>query len=332
MYNQLLRLPKAELHLHIEGTLTPERMMSLAERNGMPLRYTSVDDIYAAYEFTDLQSFLDVYFQGMQVLKTAQDFEDLAMDYFELAHSEGVVHIELHVDPQAHLARGIALETVIEGLNRARSRAQRELDLSSAMILAFLRDRPAEEAAELLESTIPYLEHFAAVGLDSAELGHPPSKFRQVFARAAELGLARVAHAGEEGPPAYIYEALDILDVERIDHGVRCMEDPALVERLRDERRVLTVCPLSNVRLKVVERMEDHPLPAMLDAGLMLTLNSDDPSYFGGGLLDNYLACHQAFGWDMVVFKKLARNALNAAFMSEARREALLARMDALSV
>lgn len=332
MYNRLLRLPKAELHLHIEGTLTPRRMMSLARRNGIRLPYASVDEIHAAYDFSDLQSFLDLYYQGMGVLQTAQDFDDLAMDYFRQAHSEGVVHVELHVDPQAHLARGIMLETVLEGLNRARRRAEHELDLSSAMILAFLRDRPAKEAAELLESAIPHLEHFAAVGLDSAELGHPPSKFRDLFARAAELGLARVAHAGEEGPPAYIHEALDILDVERIDHGVRCMEDPALVERLRDERRVLTVCPLSNVRLKVVKRMEDHPLPAMLDAGLTLTLNSDDPSYFGGGLLDNYLACHQAFGWDMAVFNGLARNALNAAFMSEARREALLVRIDALSV
>lgn len=329
MYNQLLRLPKAELHLHIEGTLTPERMMSLAKRNGMPLRYTSVDDIYAAYEFTDLQSFLDVYYQGMQVLQTAQDFEDLAMDYFRLASAEGVVHVELHVDPQAHLARGISLETVLEGLNRARSRAERELDLSSAMILAFLRDCPAEEAAELLESAIPHLEHFVAVGLDSAELGHPPSKFQDVFARAAELGLARVAHAGEEGPPAYIHEVLDILDVERIDHGVRCMEDPELVGRLRDERMVLTVCPLSNVRLKVVECMQDHPLPAMLDAGLTLTLNSDDPSYFGGGLLDNYLACYDAFGWDMEIFNGLARNAINAAFMSEERRNELLGRVAA---
>ncbi|HSH49712.1 MAG TPA: adenosine deaminase [Halomonas sp.] len=331
MYAELLRLPKAELHLHIEGTLTPERMLALAERNGIALPYASVDDIRTAYDFSDLQSFLALYYQGMQVLCSAEDFDDLAMDYFEQAHAEGVVHVELHVDPQAHLARGVALETVLEGLNRARRRAERELDVSSAMILAFLRDRPAAEAAELLEAAIPHLDTFAAVGLDSAELGHPPSKFRDLFARAAELGLARVAHAGEEGPPAYIREALDILDVCRIDHGVRCMEDPELVARLRDERTVLTVCPLSNVRLKVVESMDDHPLPAMLDAGLTVTLNSDDPSYFGGGLLDNYLACQRAFGWEMSVFRELARNALNAAFMSEARRGELLARLDALT-
>lgn len=331
MYAELLRLPKVELHLHIEGTLTPERMMALAERNAITLPYASVDEIHAAYDFSDLTSFLELYYQGMQVLCTAQDFDDLAMDYFAHAYDEGVVHVELHVDPQAHLARGVALETVLEGLNSARERAERELDVSSAMILAFLRDRPAVEASELLEAAIPHLDSFAAVGLDSAEVGHPPAKFREVFARAAELGLARVAHAGEEGPPSYIREALDILDVCRIDHGVRCMEDPELVARLRDERRVLTVCPLSNVRLKVVERMQDHPLPAMLDAGLTLTLNSDDPSYFGGGLLDNYLACQQAFGWGMEVFNGLARNAINAAFMSEERREELLARMDGMA-
>lgn len=332
MYDELLRLPKAELHLHIEGTLTPERMMALAERNGIALPYASVEDIHAAYDFSDLQSFLDLYYQGMQVLCSARDFDDLAMDYFKQAHSEGVVHVELHVDPQAHLSRGVALDTVLEGLNSARQRAERELDISSAMILAFLRDRPASEAAELLEAATPHLDSFAAVGLDSAEVGHSPAKFRDVFARAAELGLARVAHAGEEGPPAYIREALDILDVCRIDHGVRCVEDPELVARLRDERMVLTVCPLSNVRLKVVERMEDHPLPAMLEAGLTITLNSDDPSYFGGGLLDNYLACQQAFGWDIGVFSQLARNALNAAFMSEARRDELLARLDSMNI
>ncbi|GEK71854.1 MULTISPECIES: adenosine deaminase [Halomonas] len=329
MRDFLKALPKAELHLHIEGTLEPELMMALAERNGVTLPYASVEEVRAAYDFDDLQSFLDLYFQGMSVLLTARDFEDLAMDYFQRAAAEGVVHVEMHVDPQAHLSRGVALEAVMEGLERARRRAEDELDLSTAMILAFLRDRPAEEAESLLEQAAPYLDRIDAVGLDSAEVGHPPSKFREAFRRAGELGLARVAHAGEEGPPAYIHEALDVLDVCRIDHGVRCLEDEALVARLRDEAMVLTVCPLSNLRLKVVERMEAHPLPAMLEAGLNLTLNSDDPAYFGGGMLENFLACQRAFGWSRETFARLAGNAIEAAFMSEARRAELRARLAA---
>ncbi|XKE43831.1 adenosine deaminase [Halomonas organivorans] len=329
MRDFLKALPKAELHLHIEGTLEPELMMTLADRNGVRLPYDSVEAIRAAYDFSDLQSFLDLYYQGMSVLRTAQDFEDLAMDYFRRAAAEGVVHVEMHVDPQAHLARGVALATVMEGLGRARRRAERELDLSSAVILAFLRDRPAEEALDLLERAAPYWETLDAVGLDSAELGHPPAKFAEVFQRAKSLGLARVAHAGEEGPPDYILEALDVLDVCRIDHGVRCLEDPTLVERLREEAMVLTVCPLSNLRLRVVERLEDHPLPAMLDAGLTLTLNSDDPAYFGGGLLDNYIACRRAFGWSREVFLDLAGNAIEAAFMEEGRRAELRERLAA---
>lgn len=320
-------LPKAELHLHIEGTLEPELMMTLAERNGVRLPYGSVEAIRTAYDFHDLASFLDLYYQGMSVLRTARDFEDLAMDYFRRATTEGVVHVEMHVDPQAHLARGVSLATVMEGLGRARRRAERELDLSTALILAFLRDRPPEEALDLLERAAPYWESLDAVGLDSAELGHPPAKFAEVFQRAKALGLARVAHAGEEGPPDYILEALDVLDVCRIDHGVRCLEDPTLVERLREEAMVLTVCPLSNLRLKVVERLEDHPLPAMRDAGLTITLNSDDPAYFGGGLLDNYLACRRAFGWSREVFLELAGNAIDAAFMDEARRAELRRRL-----
>ncbi|MDR5865664.1 adenosine deaminase [Halomonas koreensis] len=329
MRDFLKALPKAELHLHIEGTLEPEMMMALAERNGIRLPYDSVEAIRAAYDFRDLQSFLDLYFQGMSVLRSARDFEDLAMDYFRRAAAEGVVHVEMHVDPQAHLARGVELATVMEGLGRARRRAERELDLSSAMIMAFLRDRPAEEALELLERAAPYWETLDAVGLDSAEVGHPPAKFAEVFRRAKALGLARVAHAGEEGPPDYILEALDVLDVCRIDHGVRCLEDPTLVERLCDEAMVLTVCPLSNLRLRVVERLEDHPLPRLLDAGLNITLNSDDPAYFGGGMLDNFIACRRAFGWSREVFLELAGNAIDAAFMSEARRGELRERLAA---
>ncbi|MBA2777589.1 adenosine deaminase [Billgrantia kenyensis] len=320
MRDFLKRLPKAELHLHIEGSLEPELMFALARRNGVELPYGSVEEVRAAYDFQDLASFLELYYQGMSVLKRAEDFHDLAMDYFRRAHAEGVVHVEMHFDPQAHLARGVELDVVMEGLSLAQREAERELGMSTALIMAFLRDRPADEAMRVLESAAPYWEMLDAVGLDSAERGHPPSKFTEVFQRARMLGIPRVAHAGEEGPPEYIREALDLLDVCRIDHGVRCLEDPQLVERLRDEGMVLTVCPLSNVRLKVVERIQDHPLPQLLDAGLRLTLNSDDPAYFGGGMLDNFLACHEAFGWSRETFIQLAGTAIEAAFMSDRRR------------
>ncbi|MBY5927296.1 MULTISPECIES: adenosine deaminase [unclassified Halomonas] len=323
----LTRLPKAELHLHIEGTLEPELMFALAERNGVTLPYASIEAARKAYDFSDLQSFLDLYYQGMSVLVSAQDFEDLAMDYFRRAAAEGVVHVELHVDPQAHRARGVTLDQVMTGLTAACARARTELDLSSAMILAFLRDQPAEDAMQLLEDAQPYLQHFSAVGLDSAEQGNPPSKFREVFARARELGLERVAHAGEEGPPSYIREALDELQVCRIDHGVRAIEDIELVERLADEGTVLTVCPLSNVRLKVVEQLEHHSLPALIDAGLVVTINSDDPAYFGGGMRENFAACQKAFGWSDETLTWLASNAIEAAFMDDARREELRQRL-----
>lgn len=319
----LKRLPKAELHLHIEGTLEPELMFALAERNRIQLPYASVEQVREAYDFTDLQSFLDLYYRGMSVLRTAEDFHDLAMDYFRRASAEGVVHVEMHFDPQAHLVRGIPLPEVMEGLSLARRVAERELGLSTALIMAFLRDRPAEEAMQMLERAAPYWEMLDAVGLDSAERGNPPAKFVEVFERARALGIPRVAHAGEEGPPEYIREALDRLDVCRIDHGVRCLEDPALVARLRDQGTVLTVCPLSNVRLRVVERIEDHPLPRLLEAGLRLTINSDDPAYFGGGMLDNFLACHRAFGWSREVFIELAGTAIEAAFLGDERRRAL---------
>ncbi|QTP59205.1 adenosine deaminase [Billgrantia antri] len=320
MRDFLKRLPKVELHLHIEGSLEPELMFALARRNGVELPFASVEEVRAAYDFQDLPSFLELYYRGMSVLKRAEDFHDLAMDYFRRAHAEGVVHVEMHFDPQAHLARGIELDVVMEGLSLARREAERELGMSTALIMAFLRDRPADEAMKVLESAAPYWEMLDAVGLDSAERGHPPSKFTEVFQRAKMLGIPRVAHAGEEGPPDYIREALDLLDVCRVDHGVRCLEDPDLVARLRDEAIVLTVCPLSNVRLKVVERIEDHPLPQLLDAGLRLTLNSDDPAYFGGGMLDNFVACHDAFGWSKETFIQLAGTAIEDAFMSDARR------------
>ena len=330
MKDWLKTLPKVELHLHIEGSLEPELMFALAKRNDITLPYATVDDARAAYDFDDLQSFLDLYYQGMAVLRTAEDFFDLAMDYFRRAQAEGVVHVELSFDPQAHLARGIEMDVQIEGLTRAMRQAEREWGLSSALIMSFLRDRPAEEAMAVFEHASPYLELLDAIGLDSAERDNPPSKFAAVFERAELLGLPRVAHAGEEGPAEYIRQALDVLDVCRIDHGVRCLEDSELVARLREARIPLTVCPLSNLRLKIVDDLRDHPLPALLDAGLKLTINSDDPAYFGGGVLDNYLACYRAFDWDKATFRGLARNAIEVAFMDEGRREGLLAELDAV--
>lgn len=321
----LRALPKAELHLHIEGTLEPEQMLDLAERNKIHLPYANVDQVRAAYHFKDLQSFLDLYYQGIQVLCSAEDFHDLALAYFRRAHADGVVHIDLSFDPQAHLSRGVALEALFEGLTRAMGDAEQELGMSSTLIMSFLRDQPAAQALDVLERAKPWYRHLAAIGLDSAELGNPPEKFRAVFQRARELGIARTAHAGEEGPASYIADALDSLAVCRIDHGVRCLEDLGIVARLREQQIPLTVCPLSNVSLHVVDRLADHPLPRLLEAGLNITLNSDDPAYFGGGMMNNFSACAEAFGWDHEVFRTLAANAVNSAFMDANRREELRA-------
>lgn len=327
MNDFLKRLPKAELHLHIEGSLEPELMFRLAARNGIELPYESVDAVRAAYEFDGLQAFLDLYYQGMSVLRTAEDFYDLAMAYFRRAHADGVVHVELSFDPQAHLARGISLDMQIEGLRKAMKTADTEFGMSTALILSFLRDRSVDEAMAVLELAQPFIEHISAVGLDSAERDNPPGPFAPVFDQARKLGIPAVAHAGEEGPADYIRQALDSLKIVRIDHGVRCLEDPELVARLRKEQIPLTICPLSNVRLKVVAGMANHPLPKLLDAGLKLTINSDDPAYFGGGVLDNYKACQQTFGWSEQVFRQLARNALEEAFMPPSRRAELLDRL-----
>ncbi|GHB15722.1 adenosine deaminase [Salinicola rhizosphaerae] len=327
MKTWLRELPKVELHLHIEGSLEPELMFALAARNHIELPYASIEEVKAAYDFSDLQSFLDLYYLGMRVLRTEQDFFDLAMAYFERAHEEGVVHVELSFDPQAHLGRGVELAIPFEGLRRAMREAEQRFGMSTALIMSFLRDRDASEAMTVLEKASPWYEVIDAVGLDSAEVGNPPAKFAAVFERARALGIPRVAHAGEEGPAAYISEALDVLDICRVDHGVACLQDEALVERLRNSQIPLTVCPLSNVRLKVVETMVDHPLPAMLEKGVKVTLNSDDPAYFGGGMLDNYVACFDAFGWDQRVFKQLAGNAIDVAFMSDARRRELVERL-----
>ncbi|MCA1771207.1 MAG: adenosine deaminase [Halomonas sp.] len=329
MHDFLRQLPKVELHLHIEGSLEPELMFALAQRNGIDLPYASAQEAKDAYEFNDLQAFLNLYFQGMNVLRHEEDFYDLAMDYFHRARREGVVHIDMHFDPQAHLQRGVPLEVVMGGLLKAKQDAEESMDFSVGMIMAFLRDRPAEEALHVLEQAAPYWKFIDAIGLDSAERDHPPTEFKALFARAKEIGLARVAHAGEEGPADYIVQALDLLDVERVDHGVRCLENPDLVERLRRDQIVLTVCPLSNVCLKVVDDLREHPLPTLLQKGLNVTISSDDPAYFGGGMLANHMACADAFGWSEDVFAQLTRNAIDAAFVSADRRADLLARLAA---
>jgi adenosine deaminase len=326
----LLRaMPKAELHIHIEGSLEPELIFALAQRNGVAIPYASVEALRAAYAFTDLQSFLDIYYAGASVLLQARDFEDMAMAYFQRAAADNVVHAELFFDPQTHTARGVSFETVITGLTRACERAQRELGVSSSLILCFLRHLSEEEAFATLQEALPYRNQFIGVGLDSSERGHPPEKFARVFARCRELGLHIVAHAGEEGPPAYIWSALDVLKVERIDHGVRCVEDPALVQRLAATRMPLTVCPLSNVKLCVFKTMAEHNLAALLDAGLCATVNSDDPAYFGGYMNQNFVETFAALpaltarhAW------QLAANSFEASFIDVTTRRALMTRLD----
>ena len=310
-------LPKAELHLHIEGTLEPGTAFALAERNGLTLPYASPEELSERYRFADLGSFLELYYSLMDVLRTEQDFADLAEAYLARAAEQGVRHAEIFFDPQAHTCRGVEIGAVIEGLGRALDTSQERYGVSTRLILCFLRDRPPEEAAATLTAAEPYLDRIVGVGLDSAEAGNPPGPFREVYRRAAELGLHRVAHAGEEGPPAYVWEALDELGVERVDHGRRALEDPELVRRLVTERVPLTVCPLSNVRLRGVERLADHPLPQMLAAGLLATVNSDDPSYFGGYVGDNLLACVEELGLAEEELRQLARNSFRAAFLSD---------------
>lgn len=326
----LRALPKAELHLHIEGTLEPELMFALAERNQVALPWRSVEETRAAYAFDDLQSFLDLYYAGAAALIHERDFFDLAMAYFARAHADGVVHAELFFDPQTHTARGVAFATVLDGLERACREARSRFGISSRLILCFLRHLSEEDGFATLEQALPHRARIHGVGLDSSEQGHPPSKFVRLFARCRELGLHCVAHAGEEGPPAYIVEALDLLEVERIDHGVRAAEDPALLERLAREQVPLTVCPLSNVKLRVFPTLQQHNLKALLDAGLKVTINSDDPAYFGGYVLENYRQTAEALQLSRAELQRLARNSLEAAFVDDAERAPWLARLEAL--
>jgi adenosine deaminase len=290
-------------------------MFELARRNGVRLRYPTVESLRQAYQFSDLQSFLDIYYEGAAVLLKQEDFTDMALAYFRKAASQNVRHAEIFFDPQTHTTRGIAFETVIRGLREAQERAGSELGVTSKLILCFLRHLSEDAAMATLDEALPYRDWIVAVGLDSSEKGHPPRKFERVFAKARAAGLLAVAHAGEEGPPEYIREALDILKVRRIDHGVRCMEDPQLVKRLVEEQVPLTVCPLSNLRLRVVETMRDHPLKRMLDAGLNVTINSDDPAYFGGYVEENYVAAAEALGLSEEELSRLARNSFDASFI-----------------
>ncbi len=322
-------IPKAALHIHIEGSLEPELMFEIAERNGVSLGYASVEEVRKAYDFTDLQSFLDVYYEGTKVLLHEQDFYDLTRAYLERASSQGVRHAEVFFDPQSHTGRGVAFETVVSGVHRALSDGERRLGLSTGLIMCFLRHLSAEAAMETLRQALPYKERIVGVGLDSSEAGHPPDDFEAVFDEARKAGFRTVAHAGEEGPPEYIRQALDDLKAVRIDHGVRCMEDPKLVERLREEQTPLTVCPLSNVKLRVFGSMREHPLKRMLEQGLCVTVNSDDPAYFGGYVADNFLAAREEIGLDLDDLHRVAENSFRASFLDEGRKRHLLGELEA---
>ena len=329
--NYVRALPKAELHLHIEGSLEPEMVFALAQKHGVKLPYATVDALRAAYDFSDLQSFLDLYYAGANVLRDEDDFHAMTAAYLRRAHADGVVHAEIFFDPQTHTDRGIDIGVVFRGITRALQDAEREFGMSSRLILCFLRHLSEEAAIKTLDAALPYKEHFVAVGLDSSEKGHPPSKFARVFERARAAGLLTVAHAGEEGPPAYIREALELLKVSRIDHGVRCSEDPTLVAELAASRMPLTVCPLSNVRLKVYNDMRQHNIGQLLKQGLCVTVNSDDPAYFGGYVLDNYVAIAEALDLSKAQLAQLARNSFEASFLDAASKQKWLLRIDTLA-
>nr|VFK41033.1 MAG: adenosine deaminase [Candidatus Kentron sp. TC] len=325
-------LPKAELHIHIEGSLESELMFSLAERNGMKLRFDSVEQVRRAYAFSDLQSFLDIYYEGANVLRQEQDFYDLTWAYLERASAQRVRHAEIFFDPQTHTERGVGFETVFSGIWRALEDGRERLDISSRLILCFLRHLSADAAMETLEQALPRKDRIIAVGLDSSEAGHPPDKFKAVFERARREGFLTVAHAGEEGPPEYIRQALDSLAVSRIDHGVRCTEDAALVRRLAEEGTPLTVCPLSNIKLRVFDTMADHNLKVLLDHGIRATVNSDDPAYFGGYINENYSAAQAALGLSVEDLHRLAKNSFEAGFLSPSDKRKFITELDAYMV
>ncbi|WP_336147183.1 adenosine deaminase [Acinetobacter soli] len=319
---ELIRaLPKAELHVHIEGTFEPELMFEIAQRNHIDIPYQSVEEIKQAYNFHNLQSFLDIYYAGANVLVNERDFYDLAWAYFQKCAEDRVVHTEIFFDPQTHTERGVAFEIVLNGLKRACADAKEQLGISSELIMCFLRHLSEEDAFKTLEQALPYKSDIIAVGLDSSEVGHPPSKFERVFEKAREEGFLVVAHAGEEGPPEYVWEALDLLKVNRIDHGVRSEEDPALMQRLIQEKMPLTVCPLSNLKLCVVDDMKQHNIRRLLQQGVQVTVNSDDPSYFGGYMNDNFVAIQEALDLSQDELKQLAINSFEASFISNEQKQ-----------
>ena len=325
----LLRcMPKAELHIHIEGSLEPELIFALARRNGVAIPYASVDELRSAYAFTNLQSFLDIYYAGASVLLTEQDFYDMARAYFVKAALDNVVHTELFFDPQTHTARGVSMDAVVHGLHRACVDAQAELGVSASLILCFLRHLSEEEASETLEQALPYRDKIIGIGLDSGELGNPPEKFARVFARCRALGFHLVAHAGEEGPPAYVWTPLDVLKVERVDHGVQSSKDALLMQRLAQDRIALTVCPLSNLKLCVFPDLASHNLKGLLDAGLAATVNSDDPAYFGGYMNDNFVQTFAATGMTAEHAYKLARNSFEASFIEASAKQRYIGQLD----
>lgn len=325
----LQRMPKAELHIHIEGSLEPELIFTLAQRNDIALGYASVETLRRAYAFSDLQSFLDIYYAGASVLWKEQDFYDMTMAYLQRVRSDNVCHAEIFFDPQTHTSRGVAFSTVVNGIDRALKDARMEWGMSALLIMCFLRHLSEEDALATLEQALPHHGKIAGIGLDSSECGNPPEKFARVFARCKDLGFRLVAHAGEEGPPAYIQSALDILHVERIDHGVRCLEDRALTQRLARDKIALTVCPLSNVKLRVFDQLRDHNLLALLDAGLAVTVNSDDPAYFGGYMNDNLVQTFEALPLDTQHAYQLARNSFTASFLGAEEKQEYLDKIDA---
>ncbi|MDQ0475781.1 adenosine deaminase [Chryseobacterium sp. MDT2-18] len=321
------KVPKAELHLHIEGSFEPELMFEIAQRNKIEIPYESIEELKKAYQFGNLQDFLDIYYAGANVLIHEQDFYDLTMAYFKHCAEENIVHTEIMFDPQTHTKRGVAFSTVINGIQRAREDAERQYGISSLLIMSYLRHLSEEDAFETLQQSLPFRHLIKSVGLDSSEKGNPPSKFRKVFEASVKEGYIPVAHAGEEGPAEYIYEALDLLKVARIDHGNNCLTDPKLVERLVEEKMALTVCPLSNTALRNVDDIKNHPLKKMLDLGLQVTVNSDDPAYFGGYLTQNYISCIEALDLSLEQVKQLVRNSFQYSFLPEEMKEKFLAQL-----
>ncbi|MGV6818137.1 MAG: adenosine deaminase [Thiotrichales bacterium] len=322
------QIPKAELHLHIEGTFEPELMFEIAQRNGVGLPYASVDELRKAYEFSELQDFLDIYYQGMNVLRTTQDYFDLTWAYIEKINAQNVRHIEIFFDPQGHTSRGVGFATVVEGIYSALLQGQRKFGISFDLIMCFLRHLDEEDAMKTLEESLPYRDKIIGVGLDSSELGHPPHKFQRVFEKARALGFHVVAHAGEEGPPEYVEEALNLLKVERIDHGNRALENQALVDRIVSEEIALTVCPLSNLKLCVVDDLKNHPIPKMLSLGVKATINSDDPAYFGGYMNENFQQLTRAVGLAHLDIEVMVKNSFEAAFINDVRRGELMAELN----